>query len=57
MVAMPSGYYYFGGYNMNIKEITVLMVELLKLVYGNIYINSNSIETVFDCFRVMPMLL
>ena len=57
MVAMPSGDYYFGGYNMNIKEITLLMVELLKLVYGNIYINSNSIETVFDCFRVMPMLL
>ena len=27
MVAMPSGYYYFGGYDMNTKEITVLMVE------------------------------
>ena len=27
MVAMPSGYYYFGGYDMNAKEITVLMVE------------------------------
>ena len=24
---MPSGYYYFGGYDMNAKEITVLMVE------------------------------
>lgn len=24
---MPSGYYYFGGYDMNTKEITVLMVE------------------------------
>ena len=28
MVEMPSGYYYFGGYDMNAKEITVLMVEL-----------------------------
>ena len=27
MVAMPSGYYYFGGYDMNAKEITVLMIE------------------------------
>jgi hypothetical protein len=27
MVAMPSGYYYFGGYDMKAKEITVLMVE------------------------------
>ena len=27
MVATPSGYYYFGGYDMNAKEITVLMVE------------------------------
>ena len=27
MVAMPSGYYYFGGYDMNAKELTVLMVE------------------------------
>ena len=27
MVEMPSGYYYFGGYDMNTKEITVLMVE------------------------------
>ena len=27
MVAMPSGYYYFGGYDMNAKDITVLMVE------------------------------
>ena len=54
---MLPGYYYFGGYDMNAKELAVLMVELLKLVYGNIYINSNSIETVFDCFRVMPMLL
>ena len=27
MVAMPSGYYYFGGYDMSTKEITVLMVE------------------------------
>ena len=27
MVAMPSGYYYFGGYDMNTKEITVLTVE------------------------------
>lgn len=27
MVAMPSGYYYFGGYDMNAKEIKVLMVE------------------------------
>ena len=24
---MPSGYYYFGGYDMTQKEITVLMVE------------------------------
>ena len=24
---MPSGYYYFGGYDMNTKELTVLMVE------------------------------
>ena len=24
---MPSGYYYFGGYDMNAKELTVLMVE------------------------------
>ena len=23
----PSGYYYFGGYDMNAKELTVLMVE------------------------------
>ena len=30
MVAMPSGYYYFGGYDMNAKELTVLMVELGK---------------------------
>ena len=30
MVAMPSGYYYFGGYDMTQKEITVLMVELDK---------------------------
>ena len=27
MVAMPSGYYYFGGYDMCAKELTVLMVE------------------------------
>ena len=27
MVEMPSGYYYFGGDDMNTKEITVLMVE------------------------------
>lgn len=27
MVAMPSGYYFFGGYDMNAKELTVLMVE------------------------------
>ena len=27
MAAMPSGYYYFGGYDMTQKEITVLMVE------------------------------
>ena len=27
MVEMPSGYYYFGGYDMNTKEITALMVE------------------------------
>ena len=27
MVTTPSGYYYFGGYDMNTKEITVLMVE------------------------------
>ena len=27
MVVMPSGYYYFGGYDMKTKEITVLMVE------------------------------
>ena len=27
MVVMPSGYYYFGGYDMNAKELTVLMVE------------------------------
>ena len=27
MVATPSGYYYFGGYDMNAKEITVLIVE------------------------------
>ena len=27
MVEMPSGYYYFGGYDMNTKEITVLIVE------------------------------
>ena len=27
MVAMPSGYYYFGGYDMNAKERTVLMAE------------------------------
>ena len=27
MVAMPSGYYYFGGYDMTHKEIAVLMVE------------------------------
>jgi hypothetical protein len=27
MAAMPSGYYYFGGYDMKTKEITVLMVE------------------------------
>ena len=27
MVEMPSGYYYFGGYDMNAKEIKVLMVE------------------------------
>ena len=27
MVVMPSGYYFFGGYDMNTKEITVLMVE------------------------------
>ncbi len=27
MVAMPSGYYYFGGYDMSTKEITILMVE------------------------------
>ena len=27
MEAMPSGYYYFGGYDMNAKEITALMVE------------------------------
>ena len=27
MVEMPSGYYYFGGYDMKTKEITVLMVE------------------------------
>ena len=24
---MPSGYYYFGGYDMRAKELTVLMVE------------------------------
>ena len=24
---MPSGYYYFGGYDMKQKELTVLMVE------------------------------
>ena len=24
---MSSGYYYFGGYDMNAKELTVLMVE------------------------------
>ena len=30
MVAMPSGYYYFGGYDMNAKEINVLMVEAAK---------------------------
>ena len=27
MVEMLSGYYYFGGYDMNAKEITALMVE------------------------------
>ena len=27
MVEMPSGYYYFGGYDMTQKELTVLMVE------------------------------
>lgn len=27
MVEMPSGDYYFGGYDMNAKELTVLMVE------------------------------
>ena len=27
MVATPSGYYDFGGYDMNAKELTVLMVE------------------------------
>ena len=27
MEAIPSGYYYFGGYDMNAKELTVLMVE------------------------------
>ena len=27
MVAISPGYYYFGGYDMNTKEITVLMVE------------------------------
>ena len=27
MVVMPSGYYYFGCYDMTRKEITVLMVE------------------------------
>ena len=27
MVVMPSGYYYFGGYDMNAKELTVLMVD------------------------------
>ena len=27
MVAMPFGYYYVGGYDMNTKEIAVLMVE------------------------------
>ena len=30
MVEMPSGYYYFGGYDMSTKEITVLMVETAK---------------------------
>ena len=27
MVEMPSSYYYFGGYDMETKEIKVLMVE------------------------------
>ena len=27
---MPSGYYFFGGYAMNAKELTVLMVEAAK---------------------------
>ena len=27
MVATPSGYYFFGGYDMSAKEITILMVE------------------------------
>ena len=27
MVELPSGYYYSGGYDMNAKKITVLMME------------------------------
>ena len=27
MVPNPSGYYYFGGYDMNVKEIKILMIE------------------------------
>ena len=31
MVEMPSGYYYFGGYDMSAKEITALMVARVSM--------------------------
>ena len=44
MAPNPSGYYYFGGYDMNAKEIKVLMAEPGKHSEGEVVFNAPRIS-------------
>ena len=41
---MPSGYYYFGGYDMKTKELTVLMVEPGQ--HPSLYVAKTGVVTI-----------